>query len=240
MLQPFPAALRILNTVSTVSGAQDSLEGINTNTLMDRALVSCAENNIIYQLRKDSVETPSLPDIVAPVAGPGRWVSTAGVSGNTVIRSDWALDSASAAYTFAPGSGPVYNITTEAGQLAGPNQGDTIFFQPDQCLLGFFHSGVPAPQFGGVWLIVTKIDDQNMTVQRVAELSTTAQIDAAALITADQGTGAGVYQVATPAGGTIDVSAQVMPWVAIPAPDGAGPFHLQGSAGQLSWVADGP
>jgi len=241
MLQSFPPALRILNTVSTVLGAQDSLASINTEILMDRALVSCAENNLTYQLRKDSVATESLPDIVAPVAGPGRWVSTAGGSG--VVRCDWALDQheTSAEYTFAPDPGPVYNVVTEVGVLAGINIDDTIFFQPGECLVGFFHSAVSAPQFGGVWLVVDKIDDQNMSVRRVSELSTTAQIDATALICADAGTGAGVYQVVTPAGATIDVDPQVMPWVARqPPPNDDSVYKLQAIDGQLFWTLDPP
>jgi hypothetical protein len=241
MLQSFPAALRILNTVSTMLGAQDSLAGINTAIVMDRALVTCVESGLTYQLHKDSVEAQSLPDIVAPVAGLGRWVATAAASG--VVRCDWALDQreTSASYTFAPGSGPVYNISTEAGVLAGINTDDTIFFQPVECLLGFFHSADPAPQFGGVWLVVDKIDDQNMTVRRVAELSTSAQIDATALICADAGTGAGVYQVVTPAGAAIDVDPQVMPWVARqPPPIDNNTYKLQVINGQLFWTLDPP
>jgi hypothetical protein len=109
MLQPFPAALRIVNTVSTVLGAQDSLESINTEILMDRALVSCAANNFIYQLRKDSVAAPSLPDIVAPVAGPGRWVRYQTSSGG-------GIDPLTAEFFVDPGR----LDSTEDGSIAEP------------------------------------------------------------------------------------------------------------------------
>lgn len=162
-------------------------------------------------------------------------VPEAGAGG--VVRAKWALNTSS--MTFAAGVGPVYDIVTEPGTLAGIVEGETIFFQPVQCLQGPFHSGSPAPQFGGKWLIVTKSDDQEMSVQRSSDLATTAQIDATALITADQGSAAGVYQVATPAGGTIDTDPQVMPWVARPVPAGDGnTYKLQSSGEQLFWTLD--
>lgn len=71
--QSFPADLRILQSIATVFGAQDSLQSINTTKVSDRALVLCAENNSIYILRKDSTTAPSGNDIVQPAAGPGRW-----------------------------------------------------------------------------------------------------------------------------------------------------------------------
>lgn len=162
-------------------------------------------------------------------------VEAAGGAGG-FVRVKWALG---ATITFAVSAGPTYDIVSEPGTFAGLAEGETIFFQPGQCLVGPFHSGSPAPQYGGAWLIVVKSDDQEMTVQRVAELATTAQIDAAALITADQGTGAGVYQIATPAGGTIDTDPQVMPWVAKPVPAGDGnTYKLQATGEQLIWTLD--
>jgi hypothetical protein len=140
-------------------------------------------------------------------------VDPAELGGNAgTVRTDWALRFAT--YTFAASPGPVYDIVTEPGTLAGISAGQTIFMQPDSCLVGPFHSGSPAPQFGGAWLIVSKADDQEMQVQRVEELATSEQMDATGLITADAGTAAGVYQVETPPGGTIDVTAQVMTFVA--------------------------
>jgi hypothetical protein len=73
MPQSFPADLRILQSVATVLGADDSLEAINTNKVSDRAVVVVDAVNEFYMLRKDSTTTPSGNDVVAPVAGPGRW-----------------------------------------------------------------------------------------------------------------------------------------------------------------------
>lgn len=73
MTQPFPADLRILRSVSTATGAGDSLEAINTNLLMDRAIVAVVSNNQIYMLRKNSSVAPSGDTIVKPVIGPGRF-----------------------------------------------------------------------------------------------------------------------------------------------------------------------
>lgn len=65
-------SLRIVQSVATIEGAQDSLESINTFQLSDRALVVAGD--VLYQLRKDSTATESLPGIVAPAqGGPGRW-----------------------------------------------------------------------------------------------------------------------------------------------------------------------
>ncbi len=74
MPQSFPADLRIAQDVATLAGADNSLESINTAKLSNRALVAVEENNSIYMLRKESVASPSSPDIIAPAqGGPGRW-----------------------------------------------------------------------------------------------------------------------------------------------------------------------
>jgi hypothetical protein len=127
MLQPFPADLRILNTVSTVLGAQDSLEAINTNTLMDRALVSCSANNLIYQLRKDSVAAPSLPNTVAPVTGPGRWIAYAtGGASSLPLPSVLYVDPTLIPATTRNGSIEAPFATLLAALQALPGQGGTV------------------------------------------------------------------------------------------------------------------
>jgi hypothetical protein len=151
------------------------------------------------------------------------------------VRARWGLGG-SASITFAPGAGPSRDVVTEPGTFAGISAGDTIFFQPTQCLQGFFHSGTPAPELGGVYLITAKADDQEITVERVAELSTAAQFAAVGLISVDEGAGAGVYQNATPNPVVVDTTPQVMPWVAAPPIVDGSTYYLREANGQLSWV----
>lgn len=74
MLQQFPASLRIMNPVSTLQGAQDSLAAINTTLLPDNSIVMVEASNTLYVLRKSSSAAESSPDIIAPdQGGPGRW-----------------------------------------------------------------------------------------------------------------------------------------------------------------------
>lgn len=104
--QSFPAALRILQEVATLAGADDSLAAINTNIVSDRAIVAVAANNSLYMLRKDSVVAASSPNIIAPTSdSPGRWflygagpsatvevdVSHAVIPPNTTIESAFTL-----------------------------------------------------------------------------------------------------------------------------------------------------
>lgn len=72
-MQSFPAALRIVQSVATLAGADDSLASINTNLLSPNAIVLVQENNKLYVLRKTSTAAASSPNIIAPSAGPGRW-----------------------------------------------------------------------------------------------------------------------------------------------------------------------
>lgn len=154
-----------------------------------------------------------------------------------VVRCDWAIISTGA--TFATGAvGPIYDVVGEAGAWAAVSANDTLFLQPGQCLVGVFHSGTAAPWYGGAWTIVEKLDNQNLRLQRVPELATSAQIDATALITADAGDGFGVYQVATPPGGTIDTDPQVMPWVSKPGPADGNTYKLQSIGDALIWTLD--
>lgn len=71
--QSFPAELRIVQSVDTLSSGDNSLKGVNTNILSDRAIVIVEENNSLYMLRKESTAAESSPAIIAPAAGPGRW-----------------------------------------------------------------------------------------------------------------------------------------------------------------------
>jgi hypothetical protein len=75
-------AFRIMGSRATLLGAEDSLEGINTYELDDGALcyVTAAINH--YSLDKTSTASPSPPNTIKPVAGPGLWaVATGGTPG---------------------------------------------------------------------------------------------------------------------------------------------------------------
>jgi len=165
---------------------------------------------------------------------------TGGSGGGGVVRAKWGLSASFAVVTFAEGGGPIFNVVSEPGTFENILEGETIFFQPGQCLVGVFHSGGPAPEYGGVWLILTSNQSDELTVQRAPSLSTTAQLDATGLITVDQGSGAGVYQVATPENGTLNISPQIMPWVALPPPGGGLTYKLQAVSDQLVWTEDSP
>ena len=69
-----PPYLRIMNPVSTLQGARDSLAAINTTLLPNNSIVMVEASNTLYVLRKASSAAESSPDIIAPdQGGPGRW-----------------------------------------------------------------------------------------------------------------------------------------------------------------------
>jgi hypothetical protein len=155
---------------------------------------------------------------------------------SAVLRADWSVLLTVSPITFDAGLGPQWQVVAEAGTFAGLGEGQTLFIPPEQALQGFFHSGTPAPQFGGVWDVFVKIDDQNLTLQRNAAMSTSAQVDALALITVDGGSGVGVYQVITPKGGAINIDPQVIPEIAIPVHVGDGnTYFLVSQNNVLLW-----
>lgn len=74
-------ALRILGPRATLQGAiENSLEGVNTETLPDGALCYVSAEAKRYGLHRSSVVSPNPPDVIAPIAGPGRWIVEAGGS----------------------------------------------------------------------------------------------------------------------------------------------------------------
>ncbi len=75
-MQNFPATLRIAQSVSSLSGADDSLEAINTSEMSPGAIVLVRSFYRLYVLEKNSTAAASSPNVVAPAqGGPGRWVS---------------------------------------------------------------------------------------------------------------------------------------------------------------------
>jgi len=74
-MQSFPAALRIMNPVATLVGADNSLAAINTSLLPDGSVVLVTATHKLYVLDKASVQTQSLPSIVVPAeGGTGAWL----------------------------------------------------------------------------------------------------------------------------------------------------------------------
>lgn len=114
--QSAPASLRIANPVSTVEGAEDSLQAINTTELPDGAVVLCSENHAFYELRKASGATASGDEIVAPAqGGPGRWYS---MGHGAVFHQDVAV-----VYPAVP---PQSGIDTGTIDVLGVVDGDVI------------------------------------------------------------------------------------------------------------------
>lgn len=72
---------RILGACAARLGVGDSLENINTWTLDDGALCYVTEAHLRFELHRDSVASPNGTTVIAPIAGPGRWVVATGGSG---------------------------------------------------------------------------------------------------------------------------------------------------------------
>ncbi len=74
--QLFPPALMVQSPRLTRAGSpSSSVVGINTTPLADGAVVYCVENTVTYRLNKVSVAAPDGSMVLAPLAGPGRWVA---------------------------------------------------------------------------------------------------------------------------------------------------------------------
>jgi hypothetical protein len=155
------------------------------------------------------------PGHVLTIQSDGHSVKPEAPSGGMpgALRASWAFrtniifsDNASTGDVQADGGSTFVDVA----------EGDTLFVPPRLALGPPFHSGPAAPQFGGLYRVVTKLDDENLNVTRDERLATMVQIGATAFVAADAGDAAGVYQIATPATAVIDVDPQVMPNVAIP------------------------
>jgi len=126
MPQSFPAELRIVNDVATISGADDSLESINTAKLAHRSVVAVAANNSLYMLRKESTDAPSGDDIVEPVAGPGRWFKyAAGSTGATGSTGSTGATGASGATSGIIGPTGTTGATGSTGATGATTAGPT-------------------------------------------------------------------------------------------------------------------
>lgn len=160
-------------------------------------------------------------------------------AGGGALRADWCVSPSFA--TFAPGqTGPIRDVIFEPNTLVGIEVGDTIFLPANTCLVGAFHAGSAAPQFGGLYDVITKTSEADISVARNAQMSTAAQIATIAVVACDAGTGAGVYQVATPASAAIDTDPQVHYAVSLVPLNNGLTNTLQESGGFLQWVVPPP
>jgi hypothetical protein len=150
------------------------------------------------------------------------------------LRAKWAFR---ANTTFLDNASTGDILSSTPGTYASVQEGDTLFVPPVFALGPPFHSGPAAPEFGGIYVVTAKADDQTLSVTRDPRMATAAQIAATALVSADQGDGAAVYQVVTPAAAVLDVDPQVMEMCALPAHAAdADVYALQSLGGLLQWV----
>lgn len=70
-------ALRTIGSRQTLTGSGDALQNVNTETLDDGCRCYVTADHSEWQLRKDSVASPS-GTVLVPSAGPGRWLKNAG------------------------------------------------------------------------------------------------------------------------------------------------------------------
>ncbi len=155
-------------------------------------------------------------------------------SSTAALRAKWAFTSS---VTFNASYPSPNSVIAEPGTFDGVAEGDTVFVPPAFALKGAFHSGSAAPEFGGLY-VVSSVSDDSASFDRDPRMATAEQIAAVALVSAEQGSGAGIYQVATPAAAVINVDPQVMPQVALPPHEFDGNTYFlvsQGNQSVLSW-----
>ena len=116
-------ASRNLGAVDTLLGGANSLENINTTLLDDGCFCYVTAEHLHYELHRDDTAAPILPAIVAPIAGPGRWVPATTGSGSQSFANSFELASAAFGTTATP-STSVWHAMPEPG--AGTYQAGTV------------------------------------------------------------------------------------------------------------------
>jgi hypothetical protein len=118
--QPFPPASMILSPCVTLTGDPSaSVQGINTTTLADGALVYCEGSKTTFRLDKaDAATAPDGTSVIQPAAGPGRWKAFGVIGGTGIV---WRPD----------GLG---DVTTWAEVMAAvaANKGPVTIYVPQQ------------------------------------------------------------------------------------------------------------
>ena len=77
-------ASRIKGPRKTILGPQNSLEGVITYGLADGALCYVTASKQSFQLQLTSQLSPNGTTVIAPIAGPGRWILQSGGGGITI------------------------------------------------------------------------------------------------------------------------------------------------------------
>lgn len=89
------------------STLQNSVEGVNTSVLQDKATCYSRSNNMAYRYLEDSLATPSGDDVILPadtlVGDPGRWIASWIVDGTQTVVAD----------TFAAANALPFDVTKE-------------------------------------------------------------------------------------------------------------------------------
>lgn len=103
--QLFPPASMVQSPRLTREGNPSaSVVGINTTPLADGAVVYCVENKVTYRLDKASVAAPDGNLVLAPLAGPGRWVATPSAEAPSQMGFYWISESTTVAPADQDGS----------------------------------------------------------------------------------------------------------------------------------------
>lgn len=129
------AAFRASTLLATTSDRHKSLNGIDTTTLPDRSTCFVEENDQLYRYFQSSVAAESLPDVVAPLKGPGRWLLEAGGGGgggSSDCCGDFAYTGTNIIAlpgTIVPGV-PVLTLNTAAAWVPEPDNGDFSVVSP--------------------------------------------------------------------------------------------------------------
>lgn len=136
-------ALRILDPKARLLGPADgdALQNLDTTDLPEGSECWVADQAAYYVLRRDSVDSPAEPIVVAPASGPGRWIQLVTVNppANTIQTNidSWNNESG------IPSGLNDYRFTTLATELTF-----TIQFNPAQ---GINPPNECAVNVDGVW-----------------------------------------------------------------------------------------
>jgi len=71
-------ASRNIGACDTLLGDANSLENVNTSLLDDGCFCFVQSELLHYELHRSSTQAPAPPLVIAPIAGPGRWVPATG------------------------------------------------------------------------------------------------------------------------------------------------------------------
>jgi hypothetical protein len=131
--------------IDMVTDPSDTLVGVNTTILPDGAVCYVISAKAVYRLQKESTATQLVGgQVVAPIAGPGRWVLESGAagsrtlnvfgtaalaagSGSAVTQNTWAaLPSGAGFYSFGVTNNSPFSLDTTTGILTYNGADETV------------------------------------------------------------------------------------------------------------------